>query len=168
MSGLALIDAYNVMFRRWGDVPEDRDVSRVRLVRETAAALRRAKGLQRAHLVFDTWPGASRAGLRGRDGPITWSYAHGSADDAILDHMRKHENRSGGPIVTVVTDDRELAGRARQLGARSLGVRTFYTAAPPSAGPPRSGRGPGGPALTARDFDLPEGEIELADDESPF
>ncbi len=163
MSSLALIDAYNVMFRRWGSVPEDRDASRTRLLRETAAALGRSPRADRAHLVFDTWQGAARAGLRGRDGRVSWHYAHGSADEAILDHLRGHEGRPHGARLLVVTDDRELAGRARQLGARTIGVVAFYADTGDRPSPRRRGVILDGPPFTARDFDLPDGPIDLTE-----
>lgn len=168
MASLALIDAYNVMYRRWRSVPEDRDASRERLVRETAAALGGVRGVGRAHLVFDTWAGAARAGLRSRDGRVSWHYAHGSADEAILEHLRRHEGRKAGVSLLVVTDDRELAGRARQLGARTMGVAAFYASS--GSQPPRVGRRTplDGPPLSAQDFGLPEGPITLTDDDDRF
>lgn len=45
----------------------------------------------------------------------------GSADDAMVDALRGVPKGS----VTLVTDDRELRGRARQLGANALGVSKF-------------------------------------------
>ena len=44
-----------------------------------------------------------------------------SADDAIADALRAAPKDT----VTVVTDDRELRGRARQLGANTCGVNRF-------------------------------------------
>ena len=44
-----------------------------------------------------------------------------SADDAIADALRSTPKGT----VTVVTDDRELRGRARQLGANTCGVDRF-------------------------------------------
>lgn len=168
MSRLALIDAYNAMYRLLATVPEDRDVARRLLVARTHEALLagtlrpRAK---RAHLVFDTWPGAERAGLRDRSGSVSWHYAHGSADEAIIEHLRRHEGRGQRPLVVVVTDDRELAGRARQLGATTVGIRAFFTVPPrSSSGPPRRAI-PGSGSFAASDFGLPEGPIDLNDDE---
>jgi predicted RNA-binding protein with PIN domain len=165
VSQLALIDAYNAMFRLWSSVPEDRDVSRERLLRLARAALGAHRGLARAHLVFDTWPGAERTGRRGREGRVSWHYVAGSADDAILEHLRRHEERTAGTRVVVVTDDRELAGRSRQLGARTMGVRLFFREAPAPLGPSPRPIPLDGPVLGPRDFQLPEGEIDLLEPE---
>jgi len=161
---LALVDAYNAAFRLPGKVPEDRDAARRLLVEKAKAVVRRGavRGLARVHLVFDTLPGAARAGLAASGGPVSWSYAEGSADEAILDRVREHEARRAGVSLLVVTDDRELAGRARQLGARSMRVGAFFAAAE-EAPEDRVDRPPPGlgPRLRASDFDLPEGEIDL-------
>ena len=166
MSRLALIDAYNAMYRLLSVVPEDRDTARRLLVARTQAALL-AGTLQprarRAHLVFDTWPGAERAGLRDRAGTVSWHYAHGSADEAIIEHLRRHEGRALRPSVVVVTDDRELGGRARQLGATTVGIRAFFTVPPAARSVPTRPGIPGSGSFDASDFGLPEGPIDLDD-----
>jgi len=166
MSRLILVDAYNAAWRLFGDVGGDLDQARRRLVERAQEAIRHRRlrgGIGRVHLVFDTYPGAEREGLRSRAGRVSWHYAKGSADDAIVEHMRLHEGRPGGPGVVVVTNDRELAGRTRQLGARILGVDEFFgRAGARPAGEDRI-RPPIGPPLGANDFDLPEGEIDLDD-----
>ena len=168
MSRLALIDAYNAMYRLLSTVPEDRDVARRLLVARAHDALLAGTlrpRANRAHLVFDTWPGAERAGLRDRAGSVSWHYAHGSADEAIIEHLRRHEGRGARPLVVVVTDDRELAGRARQLGATTVGIRAFFTVPTRSSStPPRRGI-PGSGSFAASDFGLREGPIDLNDDD---
>ena len=64
-----------------------------------------------------------------------------SADDAIADALRSTPKGT----VTVVTDDRELRGRARQLGANTCSVDRFLdklkkTYAPQSKPSQRDGR----------------------------
>jgi predicted RNA-binding protein with PIN domain len=170
---LLLVDAYNAMFRLFGEVPEDRDEARRHLLRLTrAAALEhrpRGGALERVHLVFDTNPGAERTGLASRSGKVSWLYAEGSADEEIVAYLREHGGRSGGHAITVVTDDRELAGRARQHGASTLSVRAFYgdvveAEEPPAPRPPPpSARAL--PPLGPADFGLPEGPLDLDDPE---
>ena len=164
MSGLVVVDAYNAAWRLFGDMGGDLDAARQKLVERARAAApgkRIPGGVDRIHLVFDTLPGAYRAGLRGRAGRISWHYALGSADEAIVEHLRRHGKRSGGPGVVLVTNDRELAGRAKQLGARTMSVDDFFrgTASPPQGRPiPYEGL-----PFTPADFDLPAGEIDLFD-----
>jgi predicted RNA-binding protein with PIN domain len=164
---LVLVDAYNAIYALWKEPPEDRDESRRRLVHRTEQALAKASGTHgavgRVVLVFDTLPGAARTGMKSRHGDVSWVYAQGSADDHILDEVERREAASGGQRLLVVTNDRELAGRCRQRGAAAVGVSSFYagthdeeaeadTTLPPTVK---------GPPMTARDFGLPEGPIDL-------
>ncbi|MHC5011283.1 MAG: NYN domain-containing protein [Planctomycetota bacterium] len=174
MARLFLIDAYNAIYRLWPDVPEDRDRSRRMLVERTQAVLPRHQartgGVGRVHLAFDTHAGAARTGLRSHSGRVSWLYVRGSADNAILEFVRRHEGESGGHRIVVVTDDRELAGRARQQGARTQRVDAFYGAPDPRfAAPSADETRAGGTPLGAGDFGLPEGPIDLGtwDEEEP-
>ncbi len=165
MARLLLVDAYNAMFRLWPDAPADRDQARRMLVTAAEEALRVsevARGDDRVLLVFDAHPGAERAGLQGRGGRVSWRYARGSADDEILEHLRRGEGSAGN--VVVVTDDRELKGRARQLGASTASVGDLFRGPRRLATPDAPPRGaPVGPPLGPTDFDLPAGEIDLTD-----
>lgn len=82
------------------------------------------------------------------------------ADQAILDEVRAADDARE---LVVVTNDREVAGRAVQLGARALGVTEFL-------GEPERGSGGGDvrrlpqvhPRLQPSDFGLPD-EVDLSD-----
>ncbi len=82
------------------------------------------------------------------------------ADQAILDEVRAADDARE---LVVVTNDREVAGRAVQLGARSVGVAEFL-------GEPEREGGGGDvrrlpqihPRLEPEDFGLPE-EVDLND-----
>jgi hypothetical protein len=76
------------------------------------------------------------------------------ADRAILDRVAG-SSRPG--TFTVVSDDREVAGGARQLGAKALAVRAFFVPPEPPA-PEKEGGGPDG--FSPEDFGLP-GRINL-------
>jgi hypothetical protein len=122
------------------------------------------------HVVFDTRRGGTRAGTHGRDGPISWSYAEGSADDAIVEIARRNEGTHDGRDLVVVTDDRELRGRAKQLGCVAMRVRDWFdegSRAPPEAGGrPTPGSAPGLRASDFRpgDFGLPDAiDLDAAD-----
>ncbi len=124
------------------DPPRNADAVRRSVVLRAQSALR-ATGLAdaRAHLVFDTGgAGRTLAGTHGREGAITWSYARRSADEEIVRLVRHHDGRDADGPMTVITDDRELRGRAVQLGARVVRVHDWFDArpaAPPAAtGPP--------------------------------
>lgn len=165
MSRLVVVDAYNATWRLFGDLGGDLDAARRKLVERSRAASPGRKipgGVHRIHLVFDARPGTWREGLKGRAGRISWHYALGSADEAIIDHLRRQAGRSGGPGVVLVTNDRELAGRAKQLGARTMSVDDFFRDTEPIS---NAGRAIPyeGPPFTPADFDLPDGEIDLLD-----
>lgn len=89
---------------------------------------------------------------------VTVRYCRGDeADKAIVETVR----RAGAPgQIIVVTNDREVAGRATQLGARALAVQDFFGPQGPLKPPGR--RPPKKPEFTAKDFGLPE-EIDLSD-----
>jgi hypothetical protein len=118
--------------------------------------------------VFDTRKGRERSGTHGRDGPVSWSYAEGSADDAIAEIVRSNEGSDGGAQIVVVTDDRELRGRAKQLGAATSRVHEWFDdrAAPSrEPGTPRPGASPDPRAkdFTPEDFGLTGEPIDLDD-----
>lgn len=81
------------------------------------------------------------------------------ADDRILRAVRDAENARS---LTVVTNDRKVAGIARQHRARTVGVREYFGSPPPDEedGPRRP------PSrivrLTPKDFGLPE-KVDLDD-----
>ncbi len=85
------------------------------------------------------------------------------ADAAILEMVRDADD-----TYMVVTNDREVAGRATQLGARAVGVLAFFGQADDDEeelepGPPR--RLPDiHPRLTPKDFGVPA-EVDLARDD---
>jgi predicted RNA-binding protein with PIN domain len=79
------------------------------------------------------------------------------ADAAILGTVRA--TAAPGQLI-VVTNDREVAGRATQLGARALRIEEFFG---PRSPLPRPGqRPPPKPEFTPQDFGLPD-EIDLSD-----
>jgi predicted RNA-binding protein with PIN domain len=83
------------------------------------------------------------------------------ADEAILEEVRS----AGRPhLVLVVTNDREVSGKARQLGAKTSRVREFFGAARDAdPAPDREPFPPGGgPAYEPGDFGLPD-QIDLDD-----
>jgi hypothetical protein len=163
-----LVDGHNVLGRLLATKPTDADEQRRFVLVRVAAAVRTRRGGptgDRAHVVFDSEPSNPRAGTHGRDGPTSWSYARGSADEEIVRLVREHGGRDGGKPMIVVTDDRELAGRVAQLGADTLHVHEWLDEPPADASPPSSRRErplPSGPPLTAGDFGLPD-SIDLDD-----
>ncbi|MBL9086059.1 MAG: NYN domain-containing protein [Planctomycetia bacterium] len=158
-----LVDAHNALFRLSSDPPRNADAVRRSVVLRAQSALR-ATGLTdaRVHLVFDTAEaGRTLAGTHGREGAVTWSYARGSADEEIVRLVRQHDGRDADGPLTVVTDDRELRGRASQLGARVVRVHDWFDARPAS---PAGGDRPSarvGPPLTPADFGLTDAPIDL-------
>jgi hypothetical protein len=156
-----LLDAHTVLHRALPGAGADDDLDRRRRLLAAAARRRLGANGDRVHLVFDAAPGAVRAGTSGRDGPVSWEYARGSADDAIVAWLRREEPRRGD--VVVVTDDRELSGRARQLGARVLAARGLFPARAPAspAAPPAAG--PALPPMRPSDFGLPDTSVDLID-----
>jgi hypothetical protein len=87
---------------------------------------------------------------------VSWSYARGSADEAIVALVRAHEGKAGALPLCVVTDDRELRGRAAQLGAETASVHAWFGG--PEAGPAAEAERPraAGPPMTPADFGLPD------------
>jgi hypothetical protein len=156
-----VVDAYNALFRLEDGPPGDRDAARGLLVRRARAALR-GRGA-RVHLVFDASPGSTRSGVSGKDGPVSWQYAEGSADDAIVEWIRRPHLPADD--VVVVTDDRELRGRAKQMGAKAVRVAAFFAGRDEEEDrPPPGGPAPGRPRakdFRPSDFGLGEGPIDL-------
>jgi hypothetical protein len=155
-----LVDGHNAVHRLAKPPPESPDALR-RLVTDAAreSMKRRGGAFERGdgvHVVFDGREGGSHGD--GRDGVVSWSYAQGSADDEIVEIVRANEGRYGGKSIVVVTDDRELRGRVGQLGADVLHVHEWFAAKDAQA---EREAAKGGPPLSAADFGLPEGAIDL-------
>lgn len=160
MARTYLIDAHNALYRLFDPAPESAEGGRRLLVDRVRESLRlHGAGAARAHLVFDTTAaGRVRAGTHGRDGPVSWSYADGSADDEILRLVRENEARDDDRRIAVVTDDRELRGRCRQLGAETLAVHAWFSAKDAEE-ERKAARG--GPPMTAADFGFTDDVIDL-------
>lgn len=162
MARTFLIDAHNALHRLYDPAPESPDAGRRAVVDRAREALRVRGGAgsgERAHLIFDTAAaGRHRAGSHGRDGAVSWSYADGSADEEILRLVRANDASDEGARLVVVTDDRELRGRASQLGAAVLHVHEWFSARDARPGG-KSAKG--SPPLTAADFGFTEETIDL-------
>ncbi len=90
-----------------------------------------------------------------REGGVRVVYCrHRDADDEILDAVRDAERPRE---LLVVTNDREVKGRAAQLGARVSGVADFFE----RPAPKKRGEGGGG-GYSPADFGLPD-EIDTDD-----
>lgn len=112
-----LIDGHNVLYRHptlRRLMPEDCEEARRRFERQLA-------GLARCHLFYDGGPGGAASRTQRHGCAVHYSGAGGCADDAIIAALRARE----GIRCDVVTDDRELAGRARAHGARVVSVAAF-------------------------------------------
>ena len=152
-----VIDGHNALYKLADPAPESPDEARrfvLGRARE-AVGIRRGKATtgDRVHVVFDSEPSNPRAGSHGKDGSVSWSYARGSADDAIVALVREHGGTHDGLPMVVVTDDRELRGRATQLGAKALRVHEWFDAKDVEA---EREAGKAGPPMTAKDFGLPD------------
>ncbi len=162
MARTFLIDAHNALYRLYDPAPANADAGRRAVVDRAKEALRARGGAgtgERAHLVFDTAAaGRHRAGAHGRDGAVSWSYADGSADEEILRLVRGNDAKDEGARLVVVTDDRELRGRAAQLGAAVLRVEEWFSARDARPGG-RSAKG--SPPLTPSDFGFADDTIDL-------
>lgn len=111
------VDGYNLILRRRWNAQATLEQARDRLLSAVAGL-----GVQ-VRVFFD-------ASKPGAGGPVTGSPStkvvstfvrDGTADDAMAEALRAAPKGT----VTVVTDDRELRGRARQLGANTCGVDRF-------------------------------------------
>lgn len=163
MATTVIVDAHNALYRLLPSAPRTGDAQRRAVVRLAGEALRRhGVAGATAHLVFDTAKdGRHRAGGYGREGPVSWSYADGSADEAIVALVRDRMWDASGALL-VVSDDRELRGRVTQLGARASRVQAWFH---PPAEPAKGPAGRAGPPMSAADFGLSDGPIDLLRDD---
>jgi predicted RNA-binding protein with PIN domain len=151
-----LVDGHNAMgaLNVGGKTHEARRRNLLRRVAEVAPQATVFFDARRAPPGLDTGSelGVSVRYCRGRE-----------ADAEILEIVRA----SAAPgQITVVTNDREVAGKASQLGARALGVREFFGPRSPVR-PPAPGRPPRKPEFTPQDFGLPD-EIDLSDPDGEY
>ena len=160
-----LVDGHNALFKLFDPPPENADTARKLVIERAKAALATRPPTERVHVVFDTSSAAGRmrAGTHGRDGAVTWSYADGSADEEILRLVRSRDANDAGRTIAVVTDDRELRGRAGQLGAKMLRVHEWFTAKDAVAERVPRAEGTAGPPMSARDFGFTTDAIDLND-----
>lgn len=171
MSRWFLVDAHNALHALERAVPESAEAQRKVLLSRVKEALKSRKGGvargDRVHLVFDAAKGGAHAGTEGRDGVVSWSYAHGSADDEIVEILRAGGGKREGMDIVLVSDDRELRGRASQLGSKALHVHEWFAGRDEEAARRAEASGP---PLTPADFGLPD-TIDLDDpgdlDEGP-
>ena len=124
------------------------------------ALLRRVRGVEPdATVFFDARDAPGHVGRTFREQGVRVVYcAHREADDEIIDTVR-HSGEPGRFLV--VSNDRELTGRSRQLGATISSVAAFFgRGQPPDSeefddDDPKPSA-PAGKPFTPADFDLPD------------
>ena len=110
------VDGYNLILRKAWDREGGLESARAKLLR-LAVPLGSP-----VRIYFDARKGDGRARDESPSTRVKPVYVtNRDADDAIAADLRLAPKGS----VTVVTDDRELRGRAKQLGATTLGVEKF-------------------------------------------
>lgn len=114
-----------------------------------------------ATVYFDAREAPRGLPVSGREQGVDVHYCRRrEADQAILDEVRDADDPRR---LVVVTNDREVAGRARQLGAQAVGIAEFLGPAAPASRPLGERRPSGSPPrLTPEDFGLPD-EVDLSD-----
>src|SRR5262245_22126773 len=128
------VDGYNLILRKGWDKELTLSQARERLLRAVVPT-----GLP-TRVYFD----ASRDRVTGSNvtspsTKVTPVFVRsGTADDAMIADLRAVR----APDVTLVTDDRELRGRARQVGANALGVDKFLERIDVANAPPAPPRKP--------------------------
>lgn len=118
---MLLVDGHNLIGRTPCLDLSQEESSREQVLRRVAAA--KGSGGERVVVVFDgNRPGSAKeqgfGGVR-----VVYAPAGRSADDEILRRVEGSNPRT----VTVVTSDRPLADRARELGARWESCEVFWT-----------------------------------------
>ena len=151
----AVVDGHNAIGRLGITAADDEGRRRVLLARV-------ARVTTDATVFFDAQGAPPLAPTVDREGGLDVRFSRArEADEEILAFVRAAAQPGA---LLVVTDDRELSGRARQAGAKASGVAEFFASAPaPAAQEPRA-RAPGGAGgrpMTAADFGLPA-VIDLA------
>lgn len=127
---------------------------------ERHALLDRVRRLDaRATVFFDALHGSVLGGGPGREHGVAVRYCQRDiADHEIVREVRTLLERDAREPVLVVTDDHELAGRARQVGAQARGVEDWFGVRDEVALPPPSAaRGPQDKPLSAADFGFAPG-----------
>src|SRR5690348_11042516 len=144
----ALVDGHNAIGRLGITAADDEG-------RRRALLARVARVTTDATVFFDAQGAPALAPSVDREaGPHVRFCRTREADEEILAFVR---GAAQPAALLVVTDDREVSGRARQAGAKTSSVADFFAAAPaPEAEEPRARPGgPGGRPMTAADFGLP-------------
>ncbi len=113
----------------------------------------------RATVFFDASHGSALGGGPGREHGVAVRYCQRDiADNEIVREVRTLRERDAREPVLVVTDDHELAGRARQVGAQARGVEDWFGVCDEVAQPPPSAaRGQQDKPLSAADFGFAPG-----------
>ena len=114
-----IIDGYNLIHAGGGLFEFGVDGDERKALAETLRLYRKKKS-HKITVVFDGGldPAGSRSIMKGI--PVVYSGSTRSADDVIAKMAA-----SGGPGLTVITDDRELATRCRHHGAEIIGSSQF-------------------------------------------
>ena len=120
---IVFIDGHNALHVLGIDAG-NHEADRGALVRDVRERVRRLT--PGATVFFDGHPpGGEFAATQNRGVNVVFSLSR-EADEAIVDAVRDADQAGQ---VLVVTDDRELARRVSQLGAKTAGVRSFFTRA---------------------------------------
>ncbi|MFM8980638.1 MAG: NYN domain-containing protein [Planctomycetia bacterium] len=148
-----LVDGHNAL-HRLGLQRDSREAER-------HALLDRVRRLEpRATVFFDALHGSPLGGGPGREHGIAVHYCtRDIADHEIVREVRARLEQDRREPVLVVTDDHELAGRCRQVGAQVRSVHDWFGADDePAPAPPPSARGPHDKPLSAADFGFTSGQ----------